>query len=98
MRKANVWHLAFTNTKMNSAVIILDSYNTYSYSSVTVERIRQLQEQRKQLLREMCDGDEGVFPEGRQSLEDLSDNELKHLIVDDNHGIIYCYIPKVILT
>ncbi|KAL7375226.1 hypothetical protein ABVT39_014016 [Epinephelus coioides] len=62
------------------------------------ERIRRLQEQRKQLLREMCDGDVGVFPEGRQSLEDLSDNELKHLIVDDNHGIIYCYIPKVACT
>uniref|UniRef100_A0A3Q3FV72 Carbohydrate sulfotransferase n=1 Tax=Labrus bergylta TaxID=56723 RepID=A0A3Q3FV72_9LABR len=27
--------------------------------------------------------------------EDLRDAELQQLVVDDNHGIIYCYIPKV---
>lgn len=56
--------------------------------------MHQLQELKKQLLREMCDGDK----EGKHSLDDLSDKELKNFIVDDKHGIIYCYIPKVMNT
>ncbi|XP_023277543.1 carbohydrate sulfotransferase 12-like [Seriola lalandi dorsalis] len=62
------------------------------------ERMQQLQELRKQLTKEICDGDKEAFSEGKHSLEDLSDKELKHLIVDDTHGLIYCYIPKVACT
>lgn len=65
---------------------------------ITAERIRQQQDLRKHLLREMCNGDKEAFSEGKYSLDDLTDEELKNLIVDDNNGIIYCYIPKVINT
>ncbi len=44
----------------------------------------------------MCDGGKGVFSEGKRRLEDISYQDLSNLIVDDKHGIIYCYIPKVI--
>lgn len=54
-----------------------------------------MQELRKQLLRDMCDGDREAFSEGKHSLADIHNSELGNLIVDDNHGIIYCYIPKV---
>ncbi len=53
-----------------------------------------MQETRKQLLREMCDEDSVE----KQSLEKFSNSDFKNLVVDDNHGIIYCYIPKVIQT
>lgn len=43
----------------------------------------------------MCAAEE-AFSEGKRSLHDMSNWELENLIVDDNHGIIYCYIPKVI--
>uniref|UniRef100_A0A671VVW3 Carbohydrate sulfotransferase n=1 Tax=Sparus aurata TaxID=8175 RepID=A0A671VVW3_SPAAU len=66
--------------------------------SITAERIRQLQDLRKQLLKEMCDGDKEAFSNGKHSLRDMSDDELKHFIVDENHGVIYCYVPKVACT
>lgn len=57
-----------------------------------------MQDLRKQLLKEMCDGDKEAFSNGKHSLRDMSDDELKHFIVDENHGVIYCYVPKVIQT
>uniref|UniRef100_A0A8C4EJA8 Carbohydrate sulfotransferase n=1 Tax=Dicentrarchus labrax TaxID=13489 RepID=A0A8C4EJA8_DICLA len=65
---------------------------------ITAEKIHHLHELRKQLLREMCDGDKEAFSEGKRTVEDMSDKELENLIVDDKHGIIYCYIPKVACT
>uniref|UniRef100_A0A3P9HLA7 Carbohydrate sulfotransferase n=1 Tax=Oryzias latipes TaxID=8090 RepID=A0A3P9HLA7_ORYLA len=46
---------------------------------------------RKDLLRKYCEG-------GNQSLDDLKESNLTNVIVDDKHGIIYCYIPKVACT
>ena len=57
-----------------------------------------MQDLRKQLLKEMCDGDKEAFSNAKRSFEDISDNQLENLVVDENHGIIYCYIPKVIQT
>ncbi|XP_042368669.1 carbohydrate sulfotransferase 12-like [Plectropomus leopardus] len=58
------------------------------------EGIHQLQELRKQQLREKCN----AFTEGRHSFENMSNTELRNLVVDDEHCIIYCYIPKVAST
>lgn len=53
------------------------------------------QEQRRKLLQEMCSNDSVVFPGKNRSFDDIPNKELDHLIVDDRHGIIYCYVPKV---
>ncbi|XP_034757269.1 carbohydrate sulfotransferase 12-like [Etheostoma cragini] len=65
---------------------------------IRADGIHQLQELRKKLLRETCDGDRDTFTEGKHSLDDLRNKELENLIVDDKHCIIYCYIPKVACT
>ncbi|XP_034713269.1 carbohydrate sulfotransferase 12-like [Etheostoma cragini] len=65
---------------------------------ITAEEIHQLQELRKKLLRETCDGNRDKFTEGKHSLDDLRNKELENLIVDDKHCIIYCSIPKVACT
>uniref|UniRef100_A0A3P9M4W9 Carbohydrate sulfotransferase n=1 Tax=Oryzias latipes TaxID=8090 RepID=A0A3P9M4W9_ORYLA len=54
-------------------------------------RSTKKQDLRKDRLRKHCAG-------VNQSLDDLKDTDLKNFIVDDKHGIIYCYIPKVACT
>ncbi|XP_024864285.1 carbohydrate sulfotransferase 12-like [Kryptolebias marmoratus] len=56
-----------------------------------------LQDLRKQLVQEQCREHKKANLKGN-SLEDLSQSKLKNFIVDDKHGIIYCYIPKVACT
>ncbi|XP_051284462.1 carbohydrate sulfotransferase 12 [Dicentrarchus labrax] len=79
-------------------LIILTSHQWDMSKEKRAEKIHHLHELRKQLLREMCDGDKEAFSEGKRTVEDMSDKELENLIVDDKHGIIYCYIPKVACT
>ncbi|XP_068444597.1 carbohydrate sulfotransferase 12-like [Clinocottus analis] len=57
------------------------------------------QEARKQRIRDMCSGKDAVeFPGRTRAFEQIPNRELDHLIVDDTHQIIYCYVPKVACT
>ncbi|XP_038568894.1 carbohydrate sulfotransferase 12-like isoform X2 [Micropterus salmoides] len=57
------------------------------------------QEARKKRLLDMCSGKDGVEFTGRtRPFEQIPNRELDHLIVDDTHQIIYCYVPKVACT
>ncbi|KAF3697625.1 Carbohydrate sulfotransferase 12 [Channa argus] len=62
------------------------------------EKVRHLQNLRKKLIKEMCDGDKEAFSGGKTSLDDMKGKELDNFIVDDANAIIYCYIPKVACT
>ena len=54
------------------------------------------QELRKQRVMDVCSGKNNVeFPERTRAFEQIPNRELDHLIVDDTHQIIYCYVPKV---
>uniref|UniRef100_A0A8C8DIT0 Carbohydrate sulfotransferase n=1 Tax=Oryzias sinensis TaxID=183150 RepID=A0A8C8DIT0_9TELE len=61
-----------------------------SAKNITPRYLEQ-QRLRKDLLRKHCAG-------VNQSLFNLNNIDLNNLIVDDQHGIIYCYIPKVACT
>ncbi|KAM9785334.1 carbohydrate sulfotransferase 12-like [Syngnathus typhle] len=60
--------------------------------------LRQRQEYRQRLLKELCANDSLMFPGKKRSFDDIPNKELDHLIVDDRHGVIYCYVPKVACT
>lgn len=54
------------------------------------------QEARKQRVMDVCSGKDAVeFPGRTRAFEQIPNRELDHLIVDDTHQIIYCYVPKV---
>ncbi|XP_068606116.1 carbohydrate sulfotransferase 12-like [Brachionichthys hirsutus] len=65
------------------------------HPSPVAAELRQRQAQRRRLLQEMCANDSLEFPGRNRSFDDIPNKELDHLIVDDRHGIIYCYVPKV---
>ncbi|XP_015215560.1 carbohydrate sulfotransferase 12 [Lepisosteus oculatus] len=56
---------------------------------------KQRQNIRKQLLHDVCTNNTLDFPGKNRTFDDIPNKELDHLIVDDRHGIIYCYVPKV---
>ncbi|XP_062288436.1 carbohydrate sulfotransferase 12-like [Scomber scombrus] len=57
------------------------------------------QEARKQRVMDVCSGkDSEEFPGRTRPFEQIPNRELDHLIVDDTHQIIYCYVPKVACT
>ncbi|XP_039879626.1 carbohydrate sulfotransferase 12-like [Simochromis diagramma] len=57
------------------------------------------QEARKKRIDDVCSGKEDVeVPERTLPFSQIPNRELDHLIVDDTHQIIYCYVPKVACT
>ncbi|CAL8331956.1 unnamed protein product [Merluccius merluccius] len=57
------------------------------------------QEERKQRILNVCSGKaSGDFPGRSRAFEQIPNRELDHLIVDDTHQVIYCYVPKVACT
>ncbi|KAL1005208.1 hypothetical protein UPYG_G00056040 [Umbra pygmaea] len=57
------------------------------------------QEERKRRIRDVCSANGTVeFPGKFRKFDDIPNRELDHLIVDDRHEVIYCYVPKVACT
>ncbi|XP_063056376.1 carbohydrate sulfotransferase 12-like [Engraulis encrasicolus] len=63
------------------------------------QKVKQRQEERKETLRSVCSADSMFnFPGKNLKFDDLPDRLLDHLIVDDQHEVIYCFVPKVACT
>ncbi|XP_027032963.2 carbohydrate sulfotransferase 12-like [Tachysurus fulvidraco] len=69
------------------------------YTSPMPLKLKHRQYSRKILLRKKCNANSNLDITGKwKSFDDIPNEELHNLLVDDRHGIIYCYVPKVACT
>ncbi|XP_007655174.1 carbohydrate sulfotransferase 12 [Ornithorhynchus anatinus] len=73
-------------------------YDWSTHDTIRSPDQENLQVERRNMLREFCANSSLSFPTKERSFDDIPNYELNHLIVDDRHGIIYCYVPKVACT
>ncbi|XP_069499487.1 carbohydrate sulfotransferase 11-like isoform X1 [Ambystoma mexicanum] len=63
-------------------------YDSDQFEQSTIQATHQ---KRRDLLDSVCK----LYTRKRRV---LTPEDLKHLVVDDNHGLLYCYVPKVACT
>ncbi|XP_075888549.1 carbohydrate sulfotransferase 12-like [Nelusetta ayraudi] len=68
------------------------------HHSPVAPELLERQEERLQVIHEVCANESIWFPYKNRSFEDIPNEELENLLVDDRHGIIYCFVPKVACT
>lgn len=48
--------------------------------------------QRQELIQNICDE---YFSDTEHTLDGVPDDQLQHLLIDERHKFLYCYVPKV---
>ncbi|XP_059058116.1 carbohydrate sulfotransferase 11 [Achroia grisella] len=59
----------------------------------SLELTQSLNLARQELIQDACKR----FPP-KYDLDELPGNQLEHILIDDNHKLLYCYVPKVACT
>ncbi|XDV14683.1 hypothetical protein PO909_014896 [Leuciscus waleckii] len=68
-------------------------------SSQDFTHLKLRQAHRRRIIRELCSANSSLnFPGKFKTLDQIPNRALDHLIVDDHHGVIYCFVPKVACT
>ncbi|XP_069760769.1 carbohydrate sulfotransferase 12-like [Narcine bancroftii] len=67
-------------------------------SGKTSTELEWIQNERKQNIKDACTDSSITFSGKNRKFDVIPNKELDHLVVDDRHGIIYCYVPKVACT
>ncbi|KAH8293155.1 hypothetical protein KR044_007053, partial [Drosophila immigrans] len=69
--------------------------NNVKINKHSLELTQTINIQRQELMQRQCDLMEAT---NKQSIEDLTELQMDHMIVDKEHKLLYCYVPKVACT
>ncbi|XP_036438703.1 carbohydrate sulfotransferase 12-like [Colossoma macropomum] len=76
----------------------LEGVDASRYAQLKLLDLQHRQYARKKLIRDMCRHNGALRFSKRATFSDIPNDQLANLVVDDRHGIIYCYVPKVACT
>ncbi|KAH8249159.1 hypothetical protein KR032_006472 [Drosophila birchii] len=68
--------------------------NNVKITRRSLELTQTINIQRQEYMQRQCE----LLGENTQTLEDLTDLQMDHMIVDREHKLLYCYVPKVACT
>lgn len=68
--------------------------NNVKIDKQSLELTQTINIQRQELMQRQCDLMDG----NKLTLDDLSELQMDHMIVDKEHKLLYCYVPKVGLS
>uniref|UniRef100_A0A673GMM9 Carbohydrate sulfotransferase n=1 Tax=Sinocyclocheilus rhinocerous TaxID=307959 RepID=A0A673GMM9_9TELE len=72
---------------------------TYTFTQSSPTHLELRQAHRRRIIRELCSANSSFnFPGKFKTFDQIPSKALGHLIVDDRHGVIYCFVPKVACT
>ncbi|XP_067260878.1 carbohydrate sulfotransferase 12-like [Chanodichthys erythropterus] len=75
------------------------TFSLHTASSQDLTHLKLRQAHRRRVIRELCSANSNLnFKEKLITFDQIPNKALDHLIVDDHHGVIYCFVPKVACT
>ncbi|ALC39795.1 CG31743 [Drosophila busckii] len=77
-----------------AAVFEEGNNNNVQITKRSLELTQTINIQRQDLMQRQCK----LLGEHEQTVEDLSELQMDHMIVDKEHKLLYCYVPKVACT
>ncbi|KAK9980672.1 hypothetical protein ABG768_000263 [Culter alburnus] len=76
-----------------------ETFYLHTASSQDLTHLKLRQAHRRRVIRELCSAKSSLnFKEKLITFDRIPNKALDHLIVDDHHGVIYCFVPKVACT
>ncbi|XP_077061040.1 carbohydrate sulfotransferase 12-like [Siphateles boraxobius] len=76
-----------------------ETFYPHTASSQDFTHLKLRQAHRRRMIRELCSANSSLnFAEKLIRFDQIPNKALDHLIVDDHHGVIYCFVPKVACT
>lgn len=69
------------------------NYTQNEVDSHSLELTQSMNLARQELIQDTCN-----FYPPKYSIDDLPANHLEHILVDESHKLLYCYVPKVACT
>ncbi|EDW64341.1 carbohydrate sulfotransferase 11 [Drosophila virilis] len=87
--------LLYTFVRLLAAAAFEDgNNNNVKITKHSLELTQTINIQRQEFMQRQCE----LLEANRQTVDDLTELQMDHMIVDKEHKLLYCYVPKVACT